>query len=201
MAFQPAPDCAEVVFLQVSQGIQIRNVMTFRKTTGYSQSDLNALAIATSQAWSDSVLENQYLTLSFNGVEVRGLTLQNDLYASSALGAGIGGFTSGTPFPNNVAYCVKFVSTFTGRSARGRIYIGGLGTAHADTNENFVSSSIRTALRDAVEVVGSSAPAGWEHVIVSRWSNNEKRTTAVAFPVDSYQTTDARFDTQRRRME
>lgn len=200
MAFQPAPDCAEVVVKQTLQGIEVRNILTFRKTTGYSQADLDALADSISTNWGSEMLVRQYTAMQFNGVDVRGLTLQNDLFGSSALGAGVGGTSTGTPFPNNVAYCLKFVTAFTGRSARGRIYIAGLGTIHAEANENYITSTAQTQLRTAIQNICTSVPAGWQHVIVSRTSNGAPRATAVAFEVLTYQTTDALFDTQRRRM-
>lgn len=199
MAFQSAPDCVEAVFaytINLSPAVQ---VWTFKYSTYPTLTPLTNLAVALCLAWETNVLPLQGNHVDFAGVTVKGLTLQNDISVYSPPSTSSGGIV-GSPLPANVAFCVSFRSGLTGRSARGRTYFGGLVQGQLATDENYLGVVAASSFVDAAEQVAAAAPAGWAHVVVSRFANGTARPTAVTFPVNSYIATDRRVDSQRGRL-
>lgn len=201
MAFQSVPETAEAVLSMGLQGIIVSNTFYFRKPGGYDQGDVDALAVLV-DSWAEldyaALLSNQ---LSYFGCNVRGLESEIDLEAVSTAGATTGGVVA-APLPANVAYCVKRLSGFTGRSARGRIYIPGIPITALDaTNENLVVTSYRdNCITQLNELSPSAIAEGWIEVIVSRFNGGAKRATGVTFTVQEYAVSDLRVDSQRGRL-
>jgi hypothetical protein len=201
MAFQSVPECAVAAIQTVCNGAPIYNILNFRATSGsYNQTAIENLALAVASWYLGEMLPLLNPALTALQVVVRGLENENDFQATQTMGSAAGG-GSGNPVPNNVAYVIKFLSGLTGRSARGRMYVGGFGVGALDTNERFITSTYRTALIDAIEELPNAVGAvNWQHVVVSRQSGGVKRPTGVWFPVTTYTTTDLRLDTMRRRI-
>lgn len=200
MAFIPATDCAEAVVRQTLQGLPVVNTLKFRHTSGYDQADIDALAAYIDTAWSTNVLPLQVAALAYLQTDVRGLGNVEDLFATANAGSGDGGITTESPLPANVAFAVKFTTGLTGRSTRGRLYLAGLHRGILDTNENFVTVAFANDVRDAIEQVCANPPAGWQHVVLSYFSDGAPRGAGVTYPVNAYSYTDRKVDTQRRRL-
>ena len=198
MTFQSVPDVAEAVVQFTAQG-ELQTMTFYGLKVGYSQGDLDALSAAM-DAWATAELKPMLSSsLAYIGVQVKGLELLNDLTSFDATGSGVGG-TAETPLANQDCIAVARLSNFTGRSARGRVYMP-LHRGNVDTNENLVTSSTETAFEDALDEVSvSMIGAGWIEVIVSRFTGGAPRATGVTFTVVAYDMRDREIDTQRRRM-
>lgn len=200
MAFQRVPNTAEAAVTFNMQGVPV--IMTFyaQRSLGYNEAQIAALAAAVDDWAGDQVRPLISSQVTYVATNVRGLDAENDLQATSAVGAGAGGLVQ-TPLPNNVALAVKRSSGLTGRSARGRVYFPGLTVNALGTNENFFTTTI---VDDIVEVLNALRvileAIGWIEVIVSRYINNTKRSEAVVFPVTFYTATDLRVDSRRDRL-
>lgn len=200
MAFQSAPEIAEAVIRQTYYGVDLVNVVNFQLVGGYDQADIDSLATQIDAGWSANMLPLQWQELEYIRTDVRGLALQEDAYSAASAGSGSGGVTTGTPYPANVAFCVKFVTEVTGRSARGRLYIAGLSSALFIADANILSTAAAQDYADACAAAFGSLTGGWQHVILSRQNNGALRPFGIGYQVTNYLYTDTRVDTQRRRL-
>lgn len=199
MAFQPVPDCAQVVIRLSVAGETITNTFYGQRPGGYTSTNVSDLAEAM-----DLWVEEQYksflsTSLGYNGTEVTGLAEINDIQYVNTTNVGLGENAS-PPLNNSDCYAVARRTFLTGRSARGRVYVP-LCVNHLDTNVNFVTTTARTAIQDRLNLVRTyMINAGWTEVVVSRFSEKVKREAGVAFAVTAYSAAGLRVDSQRGRM-
>jgi len=200
MAFQSVPDCAQATIVGVVNGVIVNTTLTFAKSGGsYDQTDIDDLATAVDDWFSTEILPSLSSDALYSSTEVRGLESIIDLLGIESAGGGAGG-GSGTALPALTAACVSFRTGFTGRSARGRNYVWGLTTDSLGSNENTIASGTQSFLIAAYDALpGYLVGTPWAHVVVSRYTNNVKRTTGVYLPITDYILTDNLWDTQRRR--
>lgn len=200
MPFQSVPDCAQGTIVCSLNGVTINNTLGFAYVGGgYDQEAIDALAEGLDNWWAAEVLPLLSTTLVYEHAEARGLEFLSDLEAISSTNSGNGG-DANPPMPALAAVCISFRTGFTGRSARGRNYVSGFGTDNLATNENRIVSSTIDALQDAYELLNASVNAGgWQHVVISRFTEGAARPTGVYLPVTAYLCTDDLWDTQRRR--
>lgn len=199
MAFQPAPNCVQVVFSWTQDGIPVSNTLHLEKSTGYSQVDLDALTSDLDAFVASDMVDLMGSATVYNQVEARGLSSAIDLISVNNTSAGAFG-PGAAPLPNNVTKAITLRTGFTGRSARGRWFQLALdGTQIADTNtilqvsvDNIIE--MLEALKLLVEALG------WIIVIVSRWNNGVKRATALTTPVVGFGTSDLTLDSMRSRL-
>lgn len=200
MAFQSVPETAEVVIRAVCNNVDVTNTFYGRKTGGYTLSDVQALTIAVYDNWAGLIAPHMPVAYILNGATGRGLELLNDVEYIHTPGA-VAGQSATNPTPNNVCLAIKRSSSFTGRSARGRVYVGPIPVGHLATDENFVGATWAANIVAGLEDMRDDmSAAGWQEVIVSRYSSGVKRATGVTFAVVSYNNTDLRVDSRRDRL-
>lgn len=200
MAFQSVPETAEVTvnYTQGAKPVQ----MTFhaRKAGGYVLTDLQNLAFAVDARVGTSFLPIQTQDVVYNNTQARGLELINDQVAQNSINTGPGQDLS-SAVPNSVSYAVKRLSSRTGRSARGRVYWIGIPRDKLDADENYLTGAYSLAVLGAIDLMRQSlASNGWVPVIVSRYTNGEKRPTGITFDWLTTAITDERVDSRRDRM-
>jgi hypothetical protein len=199
MPFQSVPETVELVIRGDIGGQTIANVIGFRKTGGYVQADLDALAIL-----SDAQVGSDYLPLISSGVNydsvlVRGLENIIDLSSTENTNAGPG-TASGTGIPANNTFCVTLRSLYTGRSARGRFY------AWPTIATNYSAPSVLSSTYGNAVVTflnnlkTGAATAGWSMVIISRFSLGVKRPVGVTTNVTTIAYRNLIGDSQRHRL-
>jgi len=200
LSFQSVPNCAVCTINYLISGHEAANVLNFQRAVGYDQSDITDLAALMDDWVNDEVLPLLDNDTSYTNVHVRGLTDINDLEADNNDSAGTGGDAGGTPLPNNVTLALKFNTGLSGRSARGRMFIVGLNTTMR-TSTNEVTTTHGNNWVAALEQIPSKlSGSGWEHVVISRFSEGIARVEGMAIPIIQYSYTDLRMDTMRRRM-
>lgn len=200
MAFQSVPNTA-LIEVRCTQNL-IPMEMTFyaTKSGGYTQTDLDNLADAMDEWFATELLTELSNDLVYVETYVRGLNNVTDLESSNNDGAGAGG-TAAEGQPNNVTLAIQRASGFTGRSARGRIYMCGIPADDMQANENKVKTAEITALVDALlTIIDYIITSGWIEVIVSRWFNNELRAQGVTYPISDWKVVDETADSQRGRL-
>lgn len=200
MAFQPVYATAQV-FVQFTTHTVIHGFTLFyTKGTGYSESDLQDLADYLDPAVASELMPYLSLDCHYDQVEVRGLEEEED-YVKTANASAVAGTLTGQAAPNNCAFVIKRTSGYTGRSARGRIYIGGLSMANFASDENFMNATYPPNWINALDEFDTIAIGlGWAPVIVSRYHEGAKRAAGVIFGIDGWSYTDLKVDTQRRRL-
>lgn len=109
------------------------------------------------------------------------------------------GGASSEGMPNNVAYCITFLTDLRGRSFRGRNYISGIPIDGALVNT--VSGTFRTGVLAYYSALKAlSFDDDLRMVVVSRFADHAPRVTGVTTPVTGFTTYDAILDSQRRRL-
>lgn len=199
MAFQSAPDCAEAVVRNTLSGQQVNNVFNFRKAGGYTLTDLQQLADDVSAWWAASVMPNLCVSLIYTGCLVRGLEFEADQEAVAGIGT-TPGSVSGIVAANNVAFVMTHRTGFTGRSSRGRTFLGGLAANDFDSSDSL--NATRVGLLNVAFEPLTDFPAlnGWEFVVLSRFHNGAKRLTATALAVTFTEARNRFTDSQRGRL-
>jgi len=199
MAFIPAIGCAEAVVVGDVVGKEVVNVLHFKFTSTYGQSDLQALADQV-----DTEVAANYLGIMTAGMQyvetrVRGLTASIDLAASQNANAGTGG-GAGAQMPNNVTLCITHRSANTGRSARGRSYMFPAAEAALSAANEFSSGYASAAENffDGVRI--NCAPLGWTFVVLSYQHAGVPLSAAVSYQILSSTARNRISDSQRGRL-
>lgn len=198
MTFHPATNCAEIVIAGDKGGQQIVTTFYGQKVGGYTSDDIQDLADAV-DGWMGldglSLFPDQYLYIE---TRVRGMSDALDFFASANANSGAGQNT-GASKPNNVAFAVSRRSIFTGRGARGRIFL--LPTEDWLSDENHVDAAqaeaIVTVLNGFKTVLDG---VGFEEVILHRKVGSSWLSEATKHPVITYAVADLSLDSQRRRL-
>ncbi len=200
MAFQAVPDTAEITVVCQQNLENITNTFHATLVGGYVLADIQLLAATVDAAVAVNWLPIQTLDLTYLRTEVRGLAVENDLFAQDGTGAGPGG-DAVEGLPNNVTLSVKKNSGLTGRSARGRLYFMGLPSNDLSTNENQWAATTITAVEAAIEAVRVAITAtAWSPTIVSRFTGGLPRAVGFTFNWTGSVAVNANVDSQRGRL-
>ncbi len=199
MAFQSAPNCVQVVFSYLMDGISVSNTLHLEKSTGYSQVDLDALTSDLDAFVPTDMLVLMGSAAVYQQVEARGLSSAIDLISLNNTNAGEDG-AGAASLPNNVTKAITLRTGFTGRSARGRWFQLALDGTQVNATNTIKQVTIDNII-DMLEALKLLVEAlGWIIVIVSRWNNGVKRTTALTTPVTSFGNSDLTLDSMRSRL-
>lgn len=199
MPFQSIPNCAELIIRGTVGAKAVANVIGFNFGAAYAQPAIDALAAAADGSVTTYYKPLMTAGMTYDGVEVRGLTSTVDLFGSNSSGAGTGG-VSGAQLNNNVTLCVTLRSGLTGRSARGRFYAFPTGASQLSAANLFSTTygNALVAFLDNLRLV--AAGAGWQCSILSRRNNNALRPVGVAFGVLDVELRNYISDSQRGRL-
>lgn len=199
MAFQSAPDCAEILLRAVRGGQNCFNTFYVKFGTPYDQADLDALSSAFDAWVGASWLPLQAGNYEYVGTTVRGLTSSIDLISEDNTSAGAGGAGLGE-FSNNASLAVKRRSAYTGRGARGRIFLPPP-PASARFDDNTVTTTFAAAIEAALNALEPVfTPLGAFEVILHRVAAGVPLPLAVAYGVVEYVVVDRTIDSMRRRL-
>jgi len=199
MPFQSVPFCVEAVIQMTIDTQPGNNVLGYRKLSGYTQTDVDNLATSLDTFCGSDLIPLLNVASHYDSVLVRGLENIIDFTSSAATSAGVG--TAGShPISNNIAFVVTRRTPLAGRSARGRLYMGGLDDSHLAT-ANSVTTTYANAAVAYVNALDAAAVAlGWEAVIISRFSLGAKRLVAIATPGVVNSARNVFIDSMRRRL-
>jgi len=202
MPFVPALNIAEV-FMEhsVNDKTGIGWVLHYG-TTGVTWDlvGLEDLAVTLTNWWESFIQPLVSSATNLQRVRLRDITTQNGLIYDSTFGLPLSGTATGQPASNNVSLSVKKNTGFAGKSKRGRIYQLGLTENHVVGN--FIDSTYRTAILAAWEEAKSLAGGAetFDMFVVSKYSGNAPRSTALLTAVSGFSLADTRVDTRRDRL-
>lgn len=215
--FQPCPGIASVV-LQVSipDSDQLQNVLHVSNggTSAWTAAQLTTLVNAV-DTWitTGAGTGNTYAGLMGNYVTVTGIVAR-DLTTSTGPGytksVSHAGTNTNGRVASGLAFCVTLRSGLSGRSQRGRVFMGGCTTDQFDsTDKNLFTSNVGNGMTltwNSLIAAVTAAGAGWSWVILSRYELNPspppismKRTSGIGTAVASVGYADLWCDYQRRR--
>jgi len=166
----------------------------------YDQTAIDDLADIGNTWFTDEIMPITSITLSYIQTVVRGLNSAIDLTATNNNGAS-NGLSNNAPLPNNVSFVIKHSTGFTGRSARGRSYMVGIPNNVVAANEDDMGVTQAQAYVDAFDLLDATLDAaGWNGVVVSRYTAGVLRTTPITTTITGHEFTDLKLDTRRKRL-
>lgn len=201
MAFQSCPRTASIVIKGSSNGKEIANVLHAKFPVDYGAPDIANLATQVANYVQTAYPPLMSANLLLTEVTVTGLQNENDFQSTVTTGS-VPGTAGGLPLPGNNSLVCTFRSALTGRSARGRVYTFPTGAANLASGglDQYTTLYVAdvTGLWTGVQTVINVA--GWNHVILSRFSNKNERPSGVTFSVTSVSCRNDTADSQRRRL-
>ncbi len=198
MAFQPAPDCVEVVFHAVQNGVPIVNVYNVECTGTIDDAKLESIADTFHDWWNTQMKPNQHTSYILNDITATDISVEGGHQFVLALTSGNAGTSSSEPMSGQAAAVVSWRTARIGRSYRGRTYFGGgtvgwtVDAQHLDPVFTAGLGGIATNLLDALVLIDCHL------VVLSRFLHKVARVAAVLTRITSF-IIDTVVDTQRRR--
>lgn len=199
MAFQPVPNCAEAVIHVTINGTPAANILHFQYATEPDAGQMQALAETVGDWVVNDYLDTCGAGTVYVATQTKGLSHAVDVTGIHTTGAGTSG-SAGFAEPSNVTKAFAFQSGLSGRNSRGRLFHVGLPNG-ALTDPNHVAQSWVDDVIDVINLLRVAVEAiDWAWVIVSRYLDNVKRTTAVTYPVDTVNVANLTTDSARGRL-
>lgn len=199
LPYIPFANCAEVVmqWLLGEQTVLITNAV--RKASPFSGTDYEDILDIFHTFWQDGLAPLTTNELGAVLMRLTDLTTVDGAVVERALGTPAAGGVDLVPVPNNAAMVVSLKTANRGRSFRGRNYVPSLPAAALATTTSWTTGTI-DAMRAAYEALGDDlSTAGFDHVVLSRQNDGERRTVGVATRITTY-IARSPIGTQRRRI-
>jgi len=201
MPFIPAPDTAQVEVIASLFGQIIENILYFSVTGGFEPTQIAQLAATVADYWSSDMLPHLSDNYTLLRVEAKDISSDGQPSYTNTAHVGESGAISGGCLPGGSAFCVSFRSGLSGRSYRGRNFIGGIPLSNVSGNQVLSAwadplVAVYAGINDAVD---ADLPGVFQ-AIVSRFHLGAPRTEALVSPVVSWVATDYNVDAQRRRL-
>lgn len=205
----PAADrVAKMEILQEIAGVNVVNILHFRKASAIAAGDIATLATTAKNAWQTNMLPNQVNNLTLQAIQCTDLTSNTgeQVYSPS----GQLGTNTDPELPSSAAMVITIKSATRSRSGRGRIYLAGLTTPMMATLNSWTGAAMNDVATDFAAFVTACQNAGgastWSLGVLSYYSGVDPTTkkpilrgVPVFFPFTSL-AVDSRIDTQRRRL-
>lgn len=184
MAFQPAPDIAQIrIEGRLDRQMTLNDLYFQISGGGITSVNLLALAVAVNSWFGTQVAPS--LSEDWTGVRVTGVDLsaQNGPSVESALTA-VGGVANESA-PGNVAACISFRTEQRGRFARGRNFLPGIPNSSITLNTLDQTFMDDITLAYGLLVGPGELLAGWQWVVLSRVFEGSPRAVGIGIPITS----------------
>jgi hypothetical protein len=198
MPFQATPRGIEVRVEALQNLIPVQNVYHVDNGGSVLTSDLDAvLAIFVDWMVSGVLpnLSNQYV---LQRITAKDISVEDGHEVEDSFTSGNAGGNSGAAAAANAALCISWRSTLTGRSNRGRTYLGGLPNSALANAQNFDSGVASGFVDIAQDLIDALAAADKKLAVLSRVLNGVVRVVGVLIEIVSI-VVDTKVDSQRRR--
>lgn len=197
MAFQPVPDCVEVVFHALQNGVPVVNVWNVDCNVPVTPTQVSAIA-AIFDGWNTSdwlgKLDPSYVLQDITATDISVASgFQVILPPTHSAGTAGGG-----PQAANAALVCSFLTGFSGRSFRGRTYVPALTDAimlNAQNVTGAYAASINVAFTNLIIAL---QVATYTLSVLSRVTAGALRVTGLLTEIVGV-LTNTKIDSQRRR--
>jgi len=197
MALGIVPNGIKVELNGVQNGVPIVNRFFVTQTSTVGSGDLDDVIVETLAFWNvyKAALHNSFTLQNITATDV---SVANGIQTILPLTTGNVGAAGGDPAAANAALCISLRTNFTGRSFRGRMYIGGLPTlvfADAQNVDTTTAATFAGWFEDFITALGTINKT---LVVVSNYAAGVVRVVALATEIISI-IVDTKIDSQRRR--
>lgn len=199
MAFIPVELVAQFAMHYEWDGQKVENAIYAKRLAGWDTDSLLDAAGIIRTTLIDVLAPLRAENCIWNEIVCTDLTAFDAVQAVYNFDAPSPGTDTGEPMPNNVTWCVKFLTEQRGRSYRGRNYIVGLTVS--EVLGNLIDSANADTIVDAYNQTFSDlAAANYLPVVVSRYFNNAPRVAGISTLITDCTYTDLVLDSQRKRL-
>lgn len=198
MAFVPVPDGREIVLKGSQNGVPYVNVF---HTTGITAPSIIHFSDVLSAFWAwyqVSVLVVQHNSLVIGSITMRDISVANGIEVELVITTGGAGGVSSAPAAANAALVGSWRTANTGRSFRGRTYMGALTSSVFQNAQNVTVSFASDMTAGLTDLIDALALVGETLVVVSKFANKVQRLVGVATEIIGL-IVDTKIDSQRRR--
>jgi len=199
--FIPAPNTSSVELIYTAGAYVLENVLHVYKGSPYTLAQLQAQR-AIFDTWDNTywkIGRPGFVSLSrihSKALDTTASPFEDYALAIPRAGTNGGGFMTLAP-----TFAVKLTSGFSGRSARGRIYVPGLTQSMmSDGYGNVLAAQANAWVGYVNQLITALAAGGYTLCVTSYRNNKAWRTTAKNFDVTAVSYSDLHADVQRRRM-
>ncbi len=200
MTFIPVTNTIALRFVHTFLGQPLSNTLYVRQTDPVTAFDVVDLATTGADLWGQYIMPMLSSDTRLILVSAKDLTTQSGLvfdYTGTPLP--VSGGAPGQPLPSNVAAVLSLRTGRAGRSFRGRLYLGGFTELQSDGN--FLPPATLDQLKQRLRQLIDDLNTGTRQVVVvSRYSENQPRTTGLTTPVVSVVVSTLRLASQRKRL-
>lgn len=135
--------------------------------------------------------------------EIRARQMAPDIALQVIRPTGLAGTSPEEPSPNAIAACMTLSTGLAGRSARGRLYVGGI-PENATNGNQFTAlyvAELNNAFQDGLlSRFANTGTVDMQIVVYSQFTGSAERPVALLTPVTAIGMRDNVVDTQRRRL-
>jgi len=197
MAFIPTPNSVKVEMNGTQNGVQIVNVFHVKTTGTVSSADLDDILACFDAYWTD-LKAGVHSSYELNNFTATDISVINGTQTVFPYTTGNVGTAAGDAAAANAAMCASFRTNLTGRSYRGRMYLGGLaqsGLTSAQTFSTGYAASIVGVIQDLMTALDA---VNMTLCVLSKVALGVARIAGVLTEILTV-TIDTKVDSQRRR--
>jgi len=197
MALGIVPNGIKVELNGLQNGIPVVNRFYVTKASAPTSGDLDDATVAALDFW-NSYKGFQHSSFTLANITVTDVHVANGVQVILPLTTDNVGTGSGAPMAANAAMCCSLRTQFTGRSFRGRFYIGGLAGVVQQDAQNFTTAAVGQMAGIFDDFITALDALNMTLVVVSNFAAGVVRVVALATEILSV-ITDTKIDSQRRR--
>jgi len=191
------PNGIKIELNGVQNGIPVVNRFYVTAAAAPTGTDMNNALNKALDFW-NSYKGFQHPSFTLANITVTDVHIANGTQMIAQLVSNNVGIGTGVALAANAAMCASLRTANTGRSFRGRFYIGGLAGVVQQDAQNFTTSSVAQIPGVFADFIDALATVGLKLVVVSNYANKVVRVVALASEIISI-ICDTKIDSQRRR--
>lgn len=198
MAFVPVPRVVKGVIEWSQNGVPIVNV--FHVDVGHSPvvGDCVTFGLALVAWWEGTLSPNMHTSMIFQNVTCTDISVPNGVQDINTTTTVPNGTSTAAPLPGQAAAVVSQRTQFTGRSFRGRTYIGGLNQAYLTNAQTFTPAAVAAVAGWYTTLQGLLNAVSFTLGVVSTVTAGVARIVGIITEITAI-VVDNKIDTQRRR--
>lgn len=198
--FIPMPNTCSVEMIYSCAGQIYENQIHVGKGSPYSLADIQALR-AIIDTWDNTNWKTQRSgASSLVRIRTKALDSLGAPYEDFALATPRAGLDGTTLHALNVAFCIKLSTGLTGRSYRGRLYIGAISNDLLQTPVTMSVTAANNFIGQLTTLKNNLSAAGHTWYVVSYRQNKTWLTTGVRTAVTTFIAVDYNLDSMRSRL-
>jgi hypothetical protein len=197
MPFLATPQGIKLEFNGTQNGVPIVNVVHLRCVSGAPAGQLDTAIIAGIDFWNDQRVNvsNSYVLQNITATDI---SVANGAQIVQPITSDAQGAATGTAAAANAAVCISLRTAQTGRSFRGRFFVGGLPQAALETAQSISTGAAAAYATNMTTFIDTLETAGFALAVLSKYASGALRVAGLLTDIIAV-IVDTKVDSQRRR--